>query len=173
MNILIVGNICSGKTSIAKELNRIGCVNSVVSIDELRREHSDGTFAGEFKAWHLFLKELQEADGNSMFEFSGTGKNSWFVREIMKKSNWVTIFCSCDRSILRQRIKNRENDVPFPYDLEIEDSIDYIGKELQKKFMDWYYGGSSFALKTNTTLSDSIRELRNKLGYYMPANFNF
>jgi hypothetical protein len=123
MNLLIVGNIASGKTSLASALRKSSPEHfqKYCSIDNFRKSYSDGTFAGEFNAWAVMLREIQksgsEADG--IFEFSGTGKNAWFVRETINVSklennaNWRILYCSCEPSTIKERCVGRTYDVPI------------------------------------------------------------
>lgn len=165
MNYLIIGNICSGKTTISRELTRSfesedspNVVNSY-SIDELRKEHSDGTFAGEFLAWSHFLRHVQEKSSDdffaNIFEFSGTGKNAWFVREAMKISmnsgaNWRVIYCSCDSDVLKDRSKEKDYDIPIPYNFGSRDkSIDFMGKQLGERYNTNYWNCPEIVIRTD------------------------
>lgn len=160
MNLLIIGNIASGKTSIAEEFIKQEYLNSndYSSIDEWRRDHSDGTFAGEFLAWSKMLATIQGAskDKNAIYEFSGTGKNAWFVREAIKLSksqsnaNWRIIYCSCDSQVLKERSKTRKYDVPLPYKFSnIESSIAFIGSELAEKYNKNYWDSPEIVVSTD------------------------
>lgn len=160
MNLLIIGNISAGKTSIAEELIKQRFLNSndYHSIDELRKDLSDGTFAGEFLAWSKMLAKIQEPpkDGNAVFEFSGTGKNAWFVREAIRlsktnaKANWRIIYCSCDSQILKERCKHKKYDVPLPYKFtNLESSIAFIGSELAERYNKNYWDSPEIVVSTD------------------------
>lgn len=163
MNLLILGNIASGKTTISKGLvEKIGGKHT--SIDELRRELSDGTYAGEFKAWAEMLERIQHPNPNGeIFEFSGTGKNAWFVRECIKNSTekhnaeWLTIYCLCDRSVLLERCDGRTYDIPIPYNFSsIESSLDFMGRDLEKKFGTNYWNSKETTVRTDESSSEEI-----------------
>jgi len=54
LKILIVGNIGSGKSSLAHALSEATGF-PYISIDDCRRVHSDGSASGEALAWSYFL----------------------------------------------------------------------------------------------------------------------
>lgn len=146
MNILIIGNIASGKSALAQAINQKCSLFSGHhnSIDGFRKEISDGTLAGEFRAWAEFLEVIQNPNPvkHETFEFSGTGKNTWFVKEAIRYSKekhnaaWRVVFCSCDSSILKERAKNRQYDIPIPYNFgdDISKSIKFMSDELSKVY---------------------------------------
>jgi deoxyadenosine/deoxycytidine kinase len=160
MNLLIIGNIASGKTSIAEELIKKEFATDLnySSIDALRRGFSDGTYAGEFLAWSKMLSKIQNppSNENAIFEFSGTGKNAWFVREAIKisknqhKANWRIIYCSCDSQVLKERCKDRVYDVPIPYKFNnVESSIAFIGGELAERYNKNYWDSPEIVVTTD------------------------
>jgi hypothetical protein len=90
MNILLIGNICSGKSTVTKEMiKQIGHPTFTYAIDKIRNEIGNGKFSGEFKAWSHFLMKLEDYSDksiytdnrNGIFECSGTGRNCWYVVE--------------------------------------------------------------------------------------------
>jgi adenylate kinase family enzyme len=160
MNLLIVGNIASGKSTLAQGLRQKAPEHfqKYCSIDNFRKSYSDGTFAGEFNAWAVMLKQIQNAsqEGDGIFEFSGTGKNAWFVRSTMDYSkqhhnaNWRVIYCSCDPKIIQERCVGREYDVPIPYNFNnINSSIDFIGSELAKRANTNYFNSPELFVRTD------------------------
>jgi len=173
MNILIVGNLSSGKTSIANKLKEKRNTFEYVSIDDLRREKSDGTYAGEFFAWSYLLNAVQHpSDDGTIIEFSGTGKNSWFVRESIRYSmekynaKWIVVYCLCEESILIERNKNRKNDVPFPYKFEnIISGIKFISSELSKRYSSNYWLSPEMTIRTDqNTVEECADLILKKLG---------
>jgi len=160
MNLLIIGNIAAGKTSLSDALINNGfCTkNNYYSIDDLRKEHSDGTFAGEFLAWANMLEAIQRpsSNQNSIYEFSGTGKNAWFVREAIKyskenhKANWLVVYCLCDRNELLKRMEGRTYNVPIPYTFDNpSSSITYMSGDLQKKYGTYYWNAEETTVRTD------------------------
>jgi hypothetical protein len=157
MNYLIIGNIAAGKTSLGEVISE-RTEAEIFKIDDMRSEYSDGTFAGEFAAWAKFLDAIQhpQPNGAGVYEFSGTGKNAWFVREAIKYSkmehdaDWKTIYCLCDKGVLLQRCEGRVYDVPIPYNFgDPSSSIDYMSVELQKKYGGNYWNSPEMTVRTD------------------------
>lgn len=171
MNILIVGNISTGKTSIKNALQAKGFISSddqYHSIDNLRLDCSDGTMAGEFYAWANMLEAVQHPhpSGNSVYEFSGTGKNAWFFRECMKYSQehhnakWLVVYCLCDRNEIVRRVGQRDKMIPIPYKgLTPMKSLDFIGDDLKKKFGTGYWADANeMPVRTDTATPEEIAD---------------
>jgi len=168
MNILLIGNMSTGKTSIAESLIKKGFIGEkqFYSIDSLRREYSDGTMAGEFYAWANMLEAVQHPHptGNGIYEFSGTGKNAWFFRECIKYSkenhdvDWIVVYCLADRNVLMGRIKDKTYDVPLPYDLDPIKGVDYISAELQKKYGSRYWNAREITVRTDQNSPEEIAD---------------
>ena len=155
MKYLVIGNISAGKTSLCLELQKQADIKEYYSIDGLRQEFSDGTYSGEFLAWAMMLKRLQEIEGPAIYEFSGTGKNKWFVREVIKQSlakneDWRVVFCSCDKGQLLKRAEGREYDIPMPYNFGPPgESISFMGRELSAIHGDDYFGCPEITVRTD------------------------
>jgi len=160
MNLLIIGNIASGKTTLSKTICQIAdnfSLENCFSIDNLRKEYSDGTYSGEFLAWSKMLEYMQyPTKENTIFEFSGTGKNTWFVKQTIEqtfdkyKTQWRVIYCSCDREVLLDRNKNRTYDVPMPYKFgEPADTISFMSKELNNKYKYNFWDVEAIAVQTD------------------------
>lgn len=121
MNILITGNIASGKSRISEELIARQIVEPwrYYSIDELRRRFSDGTFSGEYYAWSLFFRAAQSESGG-LFEFSGVGRNAPVIRDIVRDSvenggQWRIISCNAHVDTIARRLSDKSTDLPLPY----------------------------------------------------------
>lgn len=176
MNLLIVGNIAAGKTTLAQGLRKKlpQHFQKYCSIDNFRKSYSDGTFAGEFNAWAVMLRQIQEANKegiNGIFEFSGTGKNAWFVRSAIHYSkttysaDWKVVYCSCDQSVLKERAKDRIYDIPIPYNFDnIDSSIDFIGSELRKRVNKNYFDSPELIVRTDIgDVPEALTYVENKL----------
>lgn len=157
MNYLIIGNISSGKSSIALELSKT-TNGEIYSIDDMRKEFSDGTFAGEFSAWAKMLEVIQHPSPNKdgYYEFSGTGKNAWFVRACIEysqknhKAQWAAVYCSCDKAELLNRSKDRKYNIPIPYKFDgVAGSIAFMSKELQERHGCNYWGCQEITVRTD------------------------
>lgn len=169
MNLLLIGNIASGKSSVAAALIRAGFAkeNDYHSIDDFRTKFSDGTFAGEFYAWAKMLSVIQypSPNGNGIYEFSGTGKNAWFARECIKfsqnksKADWRAVYCSLKADVIKQRCVGREYNVPLPYKFgDIADSIKFIGDELSKNHGKHYWNCPEITISTDQFTPDQLAQ---------------
>jgi len=143
MNIVLVGPLASGKTAIADKLieKEIANFSDYYSVEMARREHSDGTYAGEMDAWAKFLRKIQDAGGNGIFEFSGTGRNVWNVSEAMRDTisnrdqKWMVVYVLADESVLIDRALQKTYDAPCPYELnDPRASIKFMNTDLKKTY---------------------------------------
>ena len=67
--ILLIGNLSSGKTTLAQKLqNQLNL--PTYGIDDCRRKISDGSMTGELQAWTKFI-EFCESHEENILEFSG------------------------------------------------------------------------------------------------------
>lgn len=128
MNILLIGNICSGKTTASKILEK-DLKMKHLCIDDMRKIHCDGTQSGENKAWSEIFKMLEKED-NLIFEFSGTGRNVRTVQRYLPKGTLVYLL-EADSIVCLDRHKKRgETGIPFIYNIAVEDSIRWMSAQL-------------------------------------------
>lgn len=168
MNILIIGNMASGKTSLAEKL-ALKHSYEFFSIDEIRKTFSDGTFAGEFLAWHKMLEAIQhpQPDGKGIYEFSGTGKNAWWVAEainysrIHHRATWIIVYCLCEKEELLKRLKDKVYDAPLPFKFGTPESqIDFMSKDLSKNFGKGYWHFPEITIRTDQlNLDESVTKI--------------
>jgi shikimate kinase len=172
MNTLIIGNIGSGKTSIGGALAE-KLDSMLIDIDGLRTEYSNGKFSGEFLAWSHFLQAVEnaESDQKLVFEFTGTGKNAWFVREAMKlsmsknKSRWLCVYLQCPREVCIERVSQKTYEIPIPYNFDdIRSSVNFIGGDLLKKHGSSYWGCPEIIVKSDgITIEESVNKIHERL----------
>ena len=165
MKYLIIGNISAGKSSLSKALQEAANIDDYYAIDELRTQHSDGEYSGEFLAWSMMLRRMERSEGPTIFEFSGTGKNKWFVREIIKKQleqgqDWRVVFCSCAKEELRRRAADRVYEIPIPYNFgPPTESIEFMGRELSAIHGEDYFRCPEITVRTDENTPEEAAQL--------------
>lgn len=159
-NLLIIGNISTGKTTLGRTLCQTDerfSEDDHHTIDGLRKDYSDGTYAGEFLAWSKMLEYMQDpTEGNEIFEFSGTGKNAWFVKQIMEQTTkehgvrWIVIYCLCNQKEILKRDSLRKYDTPMPYKFpDRPETVRRMGMDLKNKFTHHYWQMERIVVETD------------------------
>ena len=169
MNILFVGPLGGGKTTLANRLVEMGfCKESNYhSIEKYRRSVGNGHHSGEFLAWSQLLLAIESPaeNDNNIYEFSGTGRNVWNVTEAMNLSkgrgqDWLIVYCLAESSVLESRASKIVYDAPCPFQMDnINSSIDYMNKELKKSFTDI----NSWNGTRKTIIRTDIRDIENSV----------
>lgn len=112
--ILVLGNLGTGKTTLARPLaQHLGW--RFASIDDCRRSHGDGTPAGELRAWAAFV-EVAASAGAVVMECSGVGPHVPLLRLALRESGdrvgvlWVHApIATCVA-----RVRDRSACAPYP-----------------------------------------------------------
>lgn len=164
--VLLVGPICSGKSKLAEKLIEKGFVSKAsnnYSIEQCRKDFGDNKMSGEFFAWANFLQQIEfpPTNDNAIYEFSGTGRNTYNVSQSMayskqnEEANWVVVYCLAPKDVILERFPNKTYDAPCPYKMENpEGSIDFMNGELKKSYTaDWQWDRSP-KLKFNMNVDD-------------------
>lgn len=132
MRIFVLGNINAGKTFTAKKLKVKFPSYEVLSIDEYRKNLSDGTYEGEEKTVSAFIRDIKE-NSNAIIEYSG-GKNitDRFIDSIDKNS-FVILEVTEDIEECISRLKDKNLSLtPYPKVTEkIEDTIIRLDSEFK------------------------------------------
>jgi shikimate kinase len=132
MKLLIIGNIAAGKSTFIAGLKKH--VNyPVVSIDELRAQHGDGSIAGEYLAWHHFLKRCA-ANESMIVEFSGAGTHKQAVSLALKESTMQVhvVFVDTSLETCKARMAGRKWSTPYPrWGISTEAPMPKIHAELE------------------------------------------
>ena len=71
--IVITGNIASGKTTLARGLQKLLKGYRLLSIDVYRKRYSDGSDAGEDRAWDKLMHRVSQGD-DCILEMTGVGQ---------------------------------------------------------------------------------------------------
>lgn len=165
-NILVIGNLNSGKTTISKKLERSLNIRST-SIDDLRVKYGDGTFSKEYLSWSKFFEIIEDGDP-IILEFSGAGIHKHAVKELLNRSDkqWLIIFVSANHDDIIARMDTKKLHTPYPWKISGFDNLKLIQKELED---DW---DKNYWLTTNTrtikitntnSIDQTFDELKNKL----------
>lgn len=132
MRIFVLGNINAGKTFTAKKLKVKFPSYEVLSIDEYRKNLSDGTYEGEEKTVSAFIRDIKE-NSNAIIEYSG-GKNitDRFIDSI-EKNSFVILEVTEDIEECISRLKDKNLSLtPYPKVTEkIEDTIIRLDSEFK------------------------------------------
>jgi adenylate kinase family enzyme len=114
MIIFIFGNIGSGKSTIAKRL-LLKLRYSYYSIDDFRKDFSDGSVDGENLAKKEFLKAISKKEF-VIIESLGVGNLNHRLYEIYKNnlSKKIVVLLDVPKEICFERLRLRNWDIPFP-----------------------------------------------------------
>ena len=162
-NILLVGLVNSGKTTIAKHLCKNGFFEHF-SIDNFREKYSDGSYAGEYRSWYRFLRIAEHPPyPKNVFEFSGVGTNKEAFADTMKSSNqkWITVYCIASEETLDNRrdiYDKKLKSIETPYGDSHFDDI--TRAEILSLYESNYYKTPSILIETDSKpISDTIKEI--------------
>ncbi|MDO6428903.1 hypothetical protein Q4489_18035 [Thalassotalea sp. 1_MG-2023] len=119
MKILVIGNIASGKSTLSNSILGLYPEFCSISIDEMRKLHSDGSELGEKYAKQVFIDCISSDETCQIIEFSGIGELAALTFEKIKSdSNILIIYLRVPEEIINLRLQNRCWDTPFPLPLE-------------------------------------------------------
>lgn len=137
MKVLLIGNICSGKSTIGGALAvRLGV--PFCGIDDCRLRAGDGSASGEAAAWSMFLRTA-ESSLPTVLEASGAGPFVQLLRHSIRRSGLSRAIIHIDTPIAecRKRVLSRGLSVPYPdFGVPIGEVIDSVELELQKQLRD-------------------------------------
>lgn len=131
MKILILGNIGAGKTSLAKKLHKKYSFQ-FLSIDDCRKKYGDGTVPGEYLAHYHFLHACVN-DSNVILEFTGAGCHKYAIKKALEDSNSeiLVIFLDVSNTLCKQRISDRDWDIPIPsWKFDLDKHLEFVAADL-------------------------------------------
>jgi len=144
VKILILGNIGSGKTSLAK-LVKDDLKIEFIELDEFRREYADGTISGEYLSFYHFFKAVSSHE-KCILEFTGAGYHKHAIRKILEDSGtkvFVIILVS-EISICKERIRNRKREMPpSSWDFNMTKHMQIIENELNNDYKNGFWKPSA------------------------------
>lgn len=112
--ILVIGNICAGKTTLGQALAaQLGYTH--VGIDDCRRLRGDGSASGEAAAWALFLARAADPLP-TILECSGSGPFIDLLRHSLHRAGQavVVIWVDTPLDVCISRAAQRPFDTPYP-----------------------------------------------------------
>ncbi len=148
MYIILSGNICTGKTTLAKKMHELSGYR-VYSIDDYRIKHNrNSTAEGEFNAW-LKLRTDIETDGNECGIFESSGTSMWHQDVLSKmKGEKIHIRMIAPVNVILDRYLKRKTKIPMPYDIsDVKKSINIIKNKLDKKHFDFTFDSSKMTVE--------------------------
>jgi shikimate kinase len=158
---LIVGLPGAGKSTLAARLGL-----PVVALDEVRREVSDGTPAGDYLARSHFLRACQERE-EAVFEFNGAGAHRHAARLAlsMREAPLRTVYLRVPIDVALARVAARGTRVPCPdYGVDPAAAFPAMRDVLEEDFAAGYWssrpGWSALVLDGTLSLDASIAALR-------------
>ncbi len=133
MKIFVVGNINSGKSYIVSKLRKIFPNYKVLSIDEYRIKHSDGSLDSELNTRNIFANDILR-HSNAIIEFSGGSTITNLFIDELKLNSFVIIEVYEDVNTCLKRIKDKDfSKIPYPV---FEESLENTIIRLDKEFKD-------------------------------------
>jgi shikimate kinase len=145
--MLLIGLPGAGKSTLAARLG-----GPLVALDDIRREVSDGTPAGDYLARSMFLRACQ-AQESAVFEFNGAGSHRHAVRQAlsMLKAPLRTVYLRVPVDIALARVAARVTRVPIP-DYGVDPAVafpemrDVLEKDLAAGYWSSRPGSSAMVL---------------------------
>lgn len=134
--IVVTGNCGSGKSTLARALTNELQI-PLLGIDGSRRAVSDGSPAGEVRAYLHFLEgvERNQATG-AVMEFSGSGHLAHLVKlTLAETGNYLVVWLRTSVETCLHRVAGRQFDVPYPrFGITIEKLIPELHARLEREF---------------------------------------
>lgn len=141
MRIFVVGNINSGKSHIVNKLIKKYPSYNILSIDEFRKKHSDGSIEKEIQTRNIFANEIIKHK-DSIIEFSGGNTITSLFVDKLRQNSVVILEVEENVNICLERTKSKDfSKIPYPtYSESLEDTIRRLDIEfrnncIEKNFM--------------------------------------
>lgn len=145
MKILIIGNIGSGKSTLGKKIQEITGFE-FIQIDELREKFLNNSVSGEYYSLFQFLKNA-ESNQNVILEFTGVGCHKFAIRRALELNDDPKFVILCKTRIfstIQERIKSKKFRYKNPFDIKIENHIEYIENELKEDIIKNFWRKENF-----------------------------
>ncbi len=131
--ILVIGNICAGKTTLIRQLRDVVHITPAI-LDDFRQQYGDGSIAGDYLAYHHLLLECAKISPR-IVEFSGVGPHKWAIRLALKESRvpCAVIYVDTPVKMCITRAHAKKFDVPYPaWEVSPADIIPALHQELEE-----------------------------------------
>jgi dephospho-CoA kinase len=135
MKIIIIGNIGAGKSTLAELLKKHYKTVELLSIDNIRKLHGNGTIEKEKFCKDKFIKLAKNKNTIHIIELTGIGELGNRLFRVLDKKEYTILVIQLivKKGILIDRVKDRKWDTPFPIGVEkIPIAIEYTEKQFEK-----------------------------------------
>lgn len=139
--IVIIGNICTGKSSLVNALRTRYKEAVPLVLDDFRRKYADGSKPGENEAFAQ-LVAASKAANLGIAEMTGAGKNyAYYLGELRKAHKRILIIkLEADTQLLMKRLEKRKTEaVPLPWSLDPFYSIATLSNRIPSVYADYSY----------------------------------
>ncbi|NLG81943.1 MAG: hypothetical protein GX490_05440 [Bacilli bacterium] len=141
MRIFVVENINSGKSHIVNKLIKKYPSYNILSIDEFRKKHSDGSIEKEIQTRNIFANEIIKHK-DTIIEFSGGNTITSLFVDKLRQNSVVILEVEENVNICLERTKSKDfSKIPYPtYSESLEDTIrrldiEFRNNSIEKNFM--------------------------------------
>ncbi len=104
-----------------------------VQIDEFREKYLKNFVSEEYFSLYKFIKCIEDNE-NLILEFTGAGCHKYAVKRALELTNDITLIITCktkDFTTIKKRIKDKCFLFGNPFNLDINNHIEYIQKDLE------------------------------------------
>lgn len=141
--INIVGNICSGKSTLVRGLKEKLPTANFYSIDEYQFKYKSSNATDNRAVWLKFIEDISKSDF-AIVESTGASSSFNKLNFVFEKLNGVVFIVkiSCKKEICHQRfIKRGSNNLQIATKFRIEDSLNHIENILEDTHFDFELDG--------------------------------
>jgi len=145
MKILIIGNIGSGKTTLGRKIQELTGFK-FIQIDELRERFFEKKVSEEYYCLYEFLKAIEDID-SVILEFTGAGCHKYAIKRALELTNDTVLIILCKTkliSTLRERIKEKEFNYVNPFNIDINEHIQFVENELNQDICNKFWSSNNF-----------------------------
>lgn len=137
MRYVVIGNINSGKTTLAKKLSELLPYHKNIAIDDYRIQFGDGTLLGEEKARAEFAQAVNNHP-DAIVECSGGGLVAQAVIDMLDRNSVIVFRLSTPASVCLSRLAQKDfSKIPYPsFNERIEDTIIRLDSEFSSGQID-------------------------------------